>query len=310
MGKRSKFISKLSEYSLATLTLLVLFINTIIFFIPIFILGLLKLIPIKAWQHQLSRLLDTIPPMWIWVNTRFVDCSRQINWQIEGVKDLHPKQRYFIMCNHQTWMDIPVLQKAFNYKIPTLKPFIKSGLKWVPLLGFAWWVLDCPFMKRYSQSYLEKHPRKKAKDLKTTKKACEKFKALPVSILSFIEGTRFNTKKQLLQASPYQHLLKPKAGGAAYVLNAMGENLNKILDVTILYPKKYNTLWDYLCGRIRTIKVAIREITIPKEFIHMDLQNDPTIKKRFYRWLNDTWHEKDIFIQKTLNLQSESMEWN
>mgnify|MGYP000339027078 CR=1 FL=1 len=38
------------------------------------------------------------------------------------------------------------------------------------------------------------------------------------------------------QRSPYQHLLKPKAGGIAFVLEAMGENLSKIVNVTISYP--------------------------------------------------------------------------
>jgi hypothetical protein len=89
-------------------------------------------------------------------------------------------------------------------------------------------------MKRYSKAYLEKHPEKKGKDLETTRKTCASSQQ-PGGIFNFVEGTRFTEGKHAQQQSPF-HLLKPKAGGIAFVLDAMGEQLKSIVNVTIHYP--------------------------------------------------------------------------
>jgi 1-acyl-sn-glycerol-3-phosphate acyltransferase len=299
------FFKRIFELSLGIFTTIILAVNTIIFFIPIFIIGFLKLLPIPSWKRKATQCLNYLSAIWISINTTFIDYSRNIQWEIDAIPELSQKNWYFVICNHQTWMDIPVLHKVFNRKIPMLKPFIKSGLKWVPFLGFAWWALDCPFVKRYSPSFLKKNPHKKNRDLKHAALACERFKKLPVSVLSFIEGTRFSPEKRTHQSSPYQYLLKPRAGGVAYVVNTMGETLNKILDVTILYPKNHRTLWDYLCGRVTKIKIAIREISVPEKFINMAYNDNPDVRHDFYQWLNETWLEKDKLIQQTLALNPE-----
>ena len=46
---------------------------------------------------------------------------------------------------------------------------------------------------------LEEKPHLKGKDLESTKKACEKFKHTPVSIINFVEGTRFTPQKKSRQ---------------------------------------------------------------------------------------------------------------
>ena len=93
-----------------------------------------------------------------------------------------------------------------------MKFFLKKELMWVPVLGIAWWALDYPFMKRYSRQFVEKHPELKGKDMETTRKFCAKFKNSPVTVLNFLEGTRFNNEKHAKQNSPFAHLLLPKAG--------------------------------------------------------------------------------------------------
>ena len=73
-------------------------------------------------------------------------------------------------------------------------------------------------MKRYSKAFLEKNPHLIGKDVEATRKACEKFKFSPISIMNFVEGTRYTEEKHEKQKSPYTHLLKPKAGGVAFVI--------------------------------------------------------------------------------------------
>ena len=118
-------------------------------------------------------------------------------------------------------------RKSLTAAVPFLKFFLKKELIWVPILGIAWWALDFPFMKRYSAAVLKKRPHLRGKDIEITRQACKKFKSLPVSIMNFVEGTRFTREKHDKQKSPFTHLLKPKAGGIGFVLSTMGEQLQQ-----------------------------------------------------------------------------------
>ena len=51
----------------------------------------------------------------------------------------------------------------------------------------------------------------RGQDLETTRRACAKYRNQPALILNFLEGTRFTAAKHEQQASPYVHLLRPKA---------------------------------------------------------------------------------------------------
>lgn len=170
---------------------------------------------------------------------------------------------------------------------------------WFPILGQAWWVMDFPFVKRYSRQFLRKKPHLKGMDLKITRKACEKFKNAPVSIMNFVEGTRFTAEKHEKQQSPYQNLLKSKAGGIAHVLGSMGDQLNAILDVTIVYPRGMNSFWAFVCGYIREVKINVRSMPITEDLLG-NYSEDKSYQKRFHHWLNNLWKEKDRGIQEML----------
>ncbi len=297
MKKLKHFLKKTYEFALGSLTLFLLLVNITVFFIPVLAFGVVKLIPITKLQDGCSHLLHKMASHWIRVNTWFIEWSRPIEWQIENSASLTPDNWYLVVSNHQSWMDIPVLQKVFNHRIPMIKPFVKDELKWLPLLGFAWWAMDIPFVKRYSREQIQTKPKRQHKDKKSTQRSCERFKRIPVSVMSFIEGTRFTVDKKSKQESPYSHLLKPKAGGVSQVMGLMGEKLSSLLDVTILYPQKHNTLWDYFCGRVHKVKIFVREIEIPFEFRTQNF-SDPKSRQAFYDWLNQMWHEKDLLIMK------------
>lgn len=281
-------------HGLAALVILVS--STVLWFIPILFIGLLKLIPHRRWQSMCTRLVDAIATVWCDTNNAYIARTQQINWQVSGLENLNPKHWYLVIANHQSWLDIVVLQRLFNRKIPTLKFFIKSQLKWVPLLGFSWWAMGCPFMKRYSKDYLAKKPHKKGKDLQATRKAIELFKHAPATIMNFVEGTWYSHQKNKLQNSPYQHLLKPKAGGISFVISAMGQQFNSLLDVTIIYSGKQYSLWDFLCRRVEAIKVHIRQLPIPAQFTNPNLADDQETQIKFRDWLNENWLEKDSLI--------------
>lgn len=273
-------------------------INTVFWLIPILIFSLFKaLIPLSPSQKTFSFLLDLMASNWVAVNTLNQMLFTKMNLQITGLEELSEKDWYLVLANHQSWVDIVVLQRALHGEIPFLKFFLKKELLYVPILGLAWWALDFPFMQRYSQSFLKKNPHLRGKDLETTRKACAKFKHKPVSVMSFIEGTRFTQAKHDKQKSPFEHLLKPKAGGIAFVLDAMGEHLTTLVDVTIYYPEGIPTFADFLSGRIKNVHIEIHTQKIDSELSN-DYMNDRSHKIAFQKWLTQFWHEKDARLEK------------
>lgn len=287
------------------LSLFIYTLNTIFWLLPILLFSLLKaLMPVKPCQKVFSYLLDLMASGWVAMNTLNQKLFTQVDINITGLEELNKKDWYLVLANHQSWVDIVILQRALHGHIPFLKFFLKKELIYVPILGLAWWALDFPFMKRYSQSFLRKNPHLRGKDLETTRKACAKFKHTPVSVMSFIEGTRYTQAKHDKQSSPFKHLLKPKAGGIAFVLDAMGEHLNTIVDVTIYYPEGIPTFVDFLCGRVKNVQVEVHTIKIEKELTG-DYFNDRSYKIHFQKWLTQFWHDKDVrlenMIQKTIS---------
>ncbi|OOG57421.1 acyltransferase [Rhodanobacter sp. C03] len=283
------------------LVMLLLAANIVLHVLPLFALTLVKVVlPIRAIRLVCSRALIVIAESWIAVNSRMFEWFTRTRWQIEGLTNLHHDGNYLVLCNHQSWVDIPVLQKIFNRRIPFLRFFLKSQLIWVPLLGPAWWALDFPFMKRYSKEMLAAHPELQGKDMEATRRACEKFRHMPVSVMNFVEGTRFTPVKHDAQSSPYRHLLRPKAGGVAFVLDAMGDALHAILDVTIVYPNGPCTMMDLIAGRIRDIRVHVRELPINHE-LHGDYEGDAAFRACFQTWVNTLWDEKDAQIGRMLD---------
>lgn len=258
-----------------SLIVLLVLINTL-FWMPILMVGaLLKLIiPLPFIKKIVTTTLIAAATNWISVNSALFALFHKIEWDVRGLEGLDMNGWYLVNANHQSWADIPIVQKVLNRRVPMLKFFLKQELIWVPFLGLCWWALDFPFMKRSTPAQIKKNPALAGKDLETTRKACEKFKTTPVSVFNFMEGTRFTPDKHDKQQSPFKHLLKPKAGGTAFTLGSMGEQLNTMLDINIVYPHEQNTAWDLACGRINHVIVDIKRIEIPQEFLGKDYAND------------------------------------
>jgi len=275
-------------------------VNTCFWCAVLFIMVAVKaLVPSKGWRKGCSRVLNGIAENWIWGNNLNQKMTQATHWDVKGLENLEPSRWYLVLANHQCWADIVVLQRVFYRKIPFLKFFIKKELFWLPLLGQAWWAMDFPFIKRYSKAKIRKKPHLRGIDLEMTRKACAKFQELPISIMNFVEGTRFTIQKHRQQQSPYSHLLRPRAGGIASVLYAMGDRIHRILDVTIVYPAGRCSFWALLCGNIEEIKVRVRSLPVGPELIG-DLRNDEGFRTRFQQWLNDLWAEKDRYVDKLM----------
>lgn len=285
------------------LALLFLFIaaSTVLHVVPLLLVALLKaVLPSKRLRVASNPLLTGLAESWIGVNNWLWDRFTDTRVTIGGDAALQAGGHYLVLANHQSWVDILVLQKVFNRRIPLMRFFLKRQLFWVPLLGLAWWALDFPFMGRYTPRQIARRPELAGRDIAATRRACGKFREIPVAIMNFVEGTRFTPAKHAKQDSPYRHLLKPKSGGVAFVLDAMGDGLHGILDVTIAYPGGSPSLLDLLANRIPEVRVHLRQRPIPEEMLRGDYQNDRGFRARFQQWMNGMWREKDEDMARLL----------
>ena len=185
-------------------------------------------------------------------------------------------------------------------KINTYSLVIAAELIYVPVIGLAWWALDFPFMQRHSRTALRKNPNLRNDDRDSARRACAKFAKIPTSVMNFLEGTRFTAEKHQTQASPYQHLLKPKAGAMAMALSAMGAQFHSLVDATIVYPDGIPTFWQYLCGQAPRVMLKVRQVEIPLAFCTGDYEKDRVLRKSFHRWLDEIWQRKDADMGEML----------
>ncbi|MFJ2984126.1 MULTISPECIES: acyltransferase [unclassified Pseudomonas] len=281
------------------LTTTLLLINTVVMICPLLVFALLKLVVPGRWRDYASAAVMWVAEAWSEIDKAIFALCIPTQWDIRGVENLRRDTSYLAVSNHQTWVDIPALIESLNRRTPFFKFFLKKELIWVPLLGLAWWGLDYPFMKRYSKAFLDKHPELKGKDLEITKAACELFKRQPVTVVNYLEGTRFTEAKRLEQQSPYRYLLKPKAGGVAFVLAALGEQLDALLDVTIVYPgNKAPGFWALLNGSINRVIIDIQVRELDPALWAGDYESDPVFRQTVQAWVNQLWVEKDKRIEQ------------
>jgi len=284
------------------LTLLSYVLFTAVIFIVFQLVLLLKiLIPLSRVRILCTRVLDGL------ASTCWVFCANMTHRMLTGTqihvhgrRNLRVDRWCLLLSNHQSWVDILVIIRVFFRKLPPYKFFIKKELLWLPLMGACLWGLDFPVMRRYSKGFLAKHPHLKGRDLEATRKACEKFKDHPVTVMNFAEGTRFTHAKHQAQESPFTHLLKPRAGGTALVMHAMGEVLEEILDVTIIYPAGPPGLWPFFCGKTREIIIDVRRLPFNPELVG-NYHVDADFQGFFQSWINNLWREKDFRIERYLH---------
>jgi 1-acyl-sn-glycerol-3-phosphate acyltransferase len=276
-------------------------LNSALCCIPLLALALLKLVlPSRGARRALSRVLTAIAETWIAINTGVLSATQRIRWQVRGLDGLEPRAWYLVIANHQSWVDILALQAVCNRRIPFLKFFLKEQLRWVPVMGLAWWALEMPFMKRYSRAELERNPELRGTDLATTRRACERFRDIPTSIINFVEGTRLTPAKHAATRSPYRHLLPPRAGGVAFVIGAMGPVLTEALDVTIAYPEGTGGLWALCSGRVARIVIEVERRALEPWLAAGDYAGDAEFRARFQRWLSALWAAKDARLDRLL----------
>ncbi|WP_317450676.1 acyltransferase [Phytohalomonas tamaricis] len=278
---------------------MLLVLNTLFWCVPLYILAIIKLLmPTHRLRLGVLKGLNRIALAWIATNNWWIRHWLKPRFDIHLPDDLSPDAWWLILVNHRSWTDIFILQFALYGHTPMPRFFLKRQLIWIPVIGFAWWALEFPFMRRYSREHLARDPGLAQRDLETTRRMCESAQELPMAIYNFAEGTRFTSAKHSAQQSPYNHLLKPKAGGSAQVIHLLGARLAGIIDITLDYRQSSTSFWAFLCGRSDDISLYARRLDIPDWMIGGDYSSDMMYKERFQAWLNALWHDKDRLLSR------------
>ena len=276
-------------------------LNTLVHCGPLLAVALFKAVfPLEWLRVRCNPVLTGIAESWIAVNSAMIDAFTSTRFNVDNQASLQRDGHYLVLANHQSWVDILVLQKVFNRRIPLLRFFLKRQLFWVPILGLAWWALDFPFMGRYTRKEIARNPELGKRDREVTRRACEKFRSIPVAVMNFVEGTRFTPDKHDAQGSPYRHLLKPKSGGVAFVLDAMGQGLHGLLDISIAYPAGRPSMVDLIGNRIPEVRVLVRQRPLPAELMDGNYEQDREFRSRFQQWMNGLWEQKDADLAQLL----------
>ncbi|HUR41819.1 MAG TPA: acyltransferase [Verrucomicrobiae bacterium] len=261
-------------------------------FIPFMLLKLL--VPLAPFRRACTEVLFAIAQQWTAFNHVIYRLLYPVAWEIDLRGELDPSRSYLLVCNHQSIIDILLVFDQFSRRTPPPCFFLKRELLWVPVIGLACWGMDFPFMKRHSRAELERNPQLKDEDLRTTRAFCERFRDEPVTVVNFVEGTRFSEAKRAAQPSPHRHLLRPKSAGLAFTLAAMGEQFDGVIDVTIAYrPSRFPIAWSFLIGEQATLAMHIDVRLVPADLIGGDYQGDAVFRERFQGWVNTLWTQKD-----------------
>ncbi len=265
---------------------------------PVLALGLTKLF---KKSKKVDETNIKITNSWLGVNNWLIDnvlANTQWDISIDENLDLNMQGRYLMMCNHQSWVDTTVNQYFGLTRMPLTRFFTKWELIFIPFVGQAFKILGFPMMKRHSKEQIAKNPELKHRDMEEARKSCEQLLSQPFTLLNYLEGTRFTAEKHAQQQSRFTNLLKPKAGGLALALNILGDQIDALVDMTIVYPDGVPGYGEFWLGEVPRIAVNLRKIDIPAWVAGGNYEEDAEFREKFQQWVDQIWTDKDQLISE------------
>ncbi len=273
-------------------------IASLLWVITVLLLGLCFLLPVALVDFLLrsftqtsryadftGRQIENIYCLAVSADTFWMEKVVGISLNIIGEKSQHPSP--VVICNHQSWFDIPVIQQVISGDGPMVRFLIKRELVWVPIIGWICSVLNFPLLSR------NKDTESRQADMKVVQRASVQHGQARGALLLFPEGTRFSALKKASRQSKYSSLLQPKSGGLRLIKEHV-ESGTPLIDLTIKYHCSSHTasgkgvlpvinLWRCLHGEPREITVTIE---------HFILSEIDDIEE----WLNRRWQIKDALL--------------
>ena len=114
--------------------------NTLLHVPPLLVVGVFKaLLPFDRVRRACNPMLTGLAESWIAMNGWMWDRFTHTALHLQSDAALHINGHYLVLANHQSWVDILVLQKVFNRRIPLLRFFLKRQLVRCRGGGDDWW---------------------------------------------------------------------------------------------------------------------------------------------------------------------------
>lgn len=204
-------------------------------------------------------------------------------WRVRELS-LDATRPHIVLSNHRSWADIFLVQSLIATRGPIVTFLCKRELLYVPIFGLIILAFDFPVLRRRSRRGVDPADRRDD-DRRRVAHAAAALLDSPAAILSFAEGTRFTLAKREVLNGPYEHLLPPRAGGFASMIEALAPGGGSIVDVTLIYARP-TTFWEFLGGAAGSVEVTWEKIPIAS----VDSDRAPA-------WLNDRWRLKEESLE-------------
>jgi len=261
---------------------------------PLLVLVVFKwLVPISSVRIVVYGMMAWIYRAAVQMNGWILFQGMKIQLDLTGIDQTYPGNFYIALCNHQSWSDILILQHLLNRKTPIMKFLVKKELMYLPVVGLICWAYDFPFLNRGKQMKKRSGKLNRSNDSQTLNKSLTKLLRSSATIMNFAEGTRFTSLKAKRQQSPYQYLLKPKAGGIIAIYKMMGQELAAVLDFTIVYDVPKPNFWCFIGGKIQRVKIHLDTISSEELKENFGLPENNFNSDRAIEWINQRWGQKD-----------------
>ncbi|ESO92252.1 hypothetical protein LOTGIDRAFT_121393 [Lottia gigantea] len=202
------------------------------------------------------------------------------------------KEHVLVVMNHKydiDWLMTWILAERFGM-LGNCKIYGKEMLKYVPLIGWAWYFNESIFLKRDWES-----------DKKTIEADLKKLTDYPDGFwcLLFPEGTRFTEEKyqsslEVSRSRGYpdmKHHLLPRPKGFILSVQNMKGKFPAILDLTLAFPKDgpKPTLMNVIQGKSITAHLKVRRI--PLDSVPVETDEACSV------WLRDLFQQKDKIFE-------------
>ncbi|MDT8319959.1 MAG: acyltransferase, partial [Xanthomonadales bacterium] len=91
--------------------MLLIGISTIVLTLSLCLFAIGKILaPTAGFRDAVRRFLALVAEIWIGINNFVLSLYRQPRWHVDIPPDLDRRKSYVVACNHQSWVDILVLQ--------------------------------------------------------------------------------------------------------------------------------------------------------------------------------------------------------
>ena len=273
-------------YSLiSTASLIVITLNLSFWGIGLLVLGLLKA-GLPTTREWADARMDSAYRGAVAVNDAWLRGVLGLEWDLPEIA-VARDEICIVVSNHASWADILLVQSVLVRQGPLLKFLTKRELLFIPVLGVIFWAFDFPLLRRRARGSINDEARRAA-DAEALSSACEAVRVRPAALMNFAEGTRLTNEKRLASESPYRHLLAPRVGGFAALVEALGDDLVSVVDVSLIYSES-TSFWTFISGRAGPIGIEIERIPAA------DVPRD---REALSGWLAELWRRKDERIDR------------